>query len=80
MTQNIRPSWIEINVDGRANDIATGPRARDGNMSAVIYLRINGEIVRALDIGCIASRDKTTVSMQVIAHDKGLIYDEKFNQ
>jgi hypothetical protein len=69
MPKNVRPSWIEVSVDGRENDIATGPRARDGSLSAKFYLRVNGSVTHVLDVDCIASRDKKTVTLQVYTFD-----------
>jgi hypothetical protein len=65
MPVNVRPSWIDVSVDGRDTNIATGPRSRDGSMSAKFYLRVNGSVTHVLDVDCIASRDKKTVTLQV---------------
>lgn len=39
---NVRPSWIEVDVDGRKTPIATGPRSRAGDLIANISVRDKG--------------------------------------
>jgi hypothetical protein len=83
MPVNVRPSWIDVSVDGRDTNIATGPRSRDGSMSAKFYLRVNGSVTHVLDVDCIASRDKKTVQLQVYLyndHGGNLIAQETFDQ
>ena len=44
--RNVRNFWIELNVDGRETEIATGPVAKDGGFSMSILIRENGKISR----------------------------------
>lgn len=79
MTANVRPSWIDVSVDGRANDIGTGPRSRDGNMDATVYVREDGSIHRALNIEAIASADKKTVLLRVVAEGV-VVFEKRYTQ
>ena len=49
MPRNVRPSWIEIDADGRT-PIATGPRARSGRMEATLKVRKDGGIYDLLEV------------------------------
>jgi hypothetical protein len=83
MPVNVRPSWIEVQVDGRENDIATGPRARDGSLSAKLYLRVNGEVTHVLDVYCLATSDKKQVKLivdMVTDHGPHTVVAETFDQ
>ena len=42
--RNVRNFWIELDVDGRETEIATGPVAKDGGFSMSILIRENGKI------------------------------------
>jgi hypothetical protein len=57
----IRPSWIEVDVEGRKTLIETGPRSRSGSMHIKIYVRSNGEVEKIADIDLLASQDKSRV-------------------
>lgn len=57
MPRNIRPSWVEISVDGRKTKIKTGPRRRTGQMSAVFYARIKGQVVKCLEVDFLPTSD-----------------------
>lgn len=50
MPRNVRNFWIELDVDGRKEKVATGPVRKDGGFSATIYMRDKGEVVRTLAI------------------------------
>ena len=40
----VRNFWVDINVDGRATRVGTGPRRKDGGMSARFRIREDGGI------------------------------------
>jgi hypothetical protein len=39
MPRNVRPAWLVAGADGRTNDVALGPRSRDGWLWGRITLR-----------------------------------------
>jgi hypothetical protein len=59
MARNVRNFWIEASVDGRASEVATGPRAKDGGIDLTIYQRDAGSISTALRIRGRAAPDGT---------------------
>jgi len=59
MPRNVRNSWVELDVDGRASTIATGPRRTNGTMTATFYLRNNGDVVRVLTVRQFVEDDGT---------------------
>jgi hypothetical protein len=44
MPRNVRNFWIELDVDGRRNNIETGPVRKDGGFSETIRIRNRGSI------------------------------------
>ncbi len=44
MPRNVRNFWIEIEVDGKKEKIATGPKAADGGFTMKIFVRENGNV------------------------------------
>lgn len=44
MPRNASNFWIELDVDGRKNVVATGPRSKDGGFSMTIYMRGEGGV------------------------------------
>ena len=77
MPKYVRPSWIEVEVDGRATDIASGPRSRSGNLYADLAVRNEGSVDYVLNIRCIA--DGETVKLEV-RHSGKLVVDETYQQ
>lgn len=57
MPRNVRNFWLELNVDGAAKRIETGPRAKDGGFDLVILQRDKGGIVRAATIRGVVGTD-----------------------
>lgn len=55
----IRNFWIEADIDGRATNLAGGPRAKDGGFNLVIYQRSEGAIIKAATISGFAHEDGT---------------------
>lgn len=80
MPRNVRPSWIDLSVDGRT-DISTGPRSRHGELSAILSVREDGSVLRLLDIDAIGSQDGKTVLIRVTdRRTHSTIFEERFNQ
>jgi hypothetical protein len=44
MPRNVRNFWIELQVDGRKETIATGPRSADGGFYLRVHVRSNGAV------------------------------------
>jgi len=44
----VRPSYVELTVDGRKTDIGTGPRQMGGRMCANFYVRDQGAIASSV--------------------------------
>ena len=44
MPRNVRNFWVELDIDGKTTEIATGPRNKDGGFSMLIKIRENGSI------------------------------------
>lgn len=81
MPVNVRPSFVKISVDGRSTDIATGPRARDGEMSMEILVRQFGGVLHLFDVECIGSADKKTTLVRITDKRNGkVIFEERFEQ
>lgn len=79
--RNVRPSFLKVSVDGRETDIATGPRARTGEMTAELLVRCNGSAMGLLDIEAIASADAKTVLVRVTdKRTQVVIFEETITQ
>jgi hypothetical protein len=48
--KSVRNFWIELDVDGRASSVATGPRAKDGGFNLNIFVRDNGSSKKAMSV------------------------------
>ena len=44
----VRPSWIDLQVDGRNSDIGIGPKRKAGEMSGQLYVRHKGQITPSI--------------------------------
>jgi len=77
MIRNVRPSWIELEVEGRKTDIQTGPRRSDQNMTARFYVRKNGISIRVLTIEFKSDGEKTEV---VFSGDLLKLHNAVFHQ
>ena len=42
--RNIRNFWLELDVDGRKSNIATGPRSLNGGFKLIVKMKKNGKI------------------------------------
>lgn len=50
MPKNVRNFWIELDVDGKASRVATGPKARNGGFTLTVKMRQNGGIITPVTI------------------------------
>jgi hypothetical protein len=81
MPRNIRPSWIEVDSDARRATFGTGPTRRDGQLTADLKVRENGDILDLLHIAAIGSGDKETVLVEITDKRTGrVIFSERFQQ
>ena len=65
MTRNVRPSWIELEVEGKQTTVKTGPKSRDGNMYAKFFVRENGQIIKCMTVDFFANHDTVRVEIQL---------------
>lgn len=47
MPRNVRSFWIEGSAEGRASQVAFGPRRKDGALNLTIYMRHRGGVAKA---------------------------------
>lgn len=72
MPRFVRPSWVDIQIDGRSSDIGTGPRRKDGDMSAQFYVREKGYIEPSVSIKSVSNGKINT--LEVFDKNGKLIY------
>ena len=65
MTRNVRPSWIELEVEGRKSNIATGPGSRNGNMYIALKVRKDEMIHDFGQINFFATGDQVKVEILI---------------
>lgn len=63
MPVNVRNFWVDLSVDGRQNDVGTGPRSKDGGMLARFFIRDDGEVKAAITVRCDVMGDKLTLTV-----------------
>ena len=51
MPRFVRPSWVEVNIEGRQR-FASGPRSKNGTMLVKFLVRGNGSVTDSVQIGC----------------------------
>lgn len=71
MPRNVRNFWVDLDVDGRANDIGTGPRSKDGGMIARFFIRSDGEVKNAVTVNCYERNGTLTL----VVHNTSDQYD-----
>jgi hypothetical protein len=59
--RNIRPSFVEILVEGRKSVIRTGPKAKNGKMFLHFFVRNKGKVERRYTLSFIPSNGKLEV-------------------
>ena len=70
MPRNVRNFWIELDVDGKRERIAAGPRAKDGGFSLTVKVRHLGEVLDALEIEGMAHSDGSLTLRAVPLYDE----------
>ena len=50
--RSVRNFWIEVEVDGKQEKIATGPMSKDGGMNIQLFQREAGGVTEVLTIFC----------------------------
>jgi len=76
----VRPSWVELSVDGRKAKVATGPRSRSGALSASFQAREGGRAVRALSVEFRPSADGATTTLVVWLPDGTEVLRREYQQ
>lgn len=78
MPRNVRPSFVNLSVDGRS-PVATGPRSRAGTLSAMFSVRSAGAVLELLDVHALADGD--SVRFVVVDLRTGrTFFEERFAQ
>jgi len=52
MPRFVRPSWIELTIDKRGTGFASGPKTKDGGMSAQFFVRDHGSVTLSVRVDC----------------------------
>ena len=65
--RNVRNFWAEVEVDGRENNIGTGPRAKDGSLYIDLKIREKGGVRKVLNIQCHPNVSEGTNKIEVCA-------------
>ena len=68
MARNVRPSWIELEVEGKQTNVKTGPKSRNGNMYVTFYIREEGQIKKCMTVDFFANEE--TVRVEIALADK----------
>ena len=70
MPRNVRNFWIEADVDGKKQSVATGPRRKDGGFDMTILMRDDGEVSRQKYLTILGRVNQTTgeLKLHVTAH------------
>jgi hypothetical protein len=55
--RNVRNFWIELDVDGKQTRVECGPQAKNGGFQLKVYIRDEGESVKAMYLQGIALND-----------------------
>jgi len=72
----IRPSFLEVTIDGRKHRLTGGPQSRTGEMHIELYVRQHGKIRHLLNIDCIpfASGKNTSIVIKDTDEDDPYYY------
>ena len=65
MPRNVRNFWVDLDVDGRANSVGTGPRSKDGGLDLDLYIRNDGRVAKALTVRCYRRHHDSMLVMSV---------------
>lgn len=74
--RNVRPSFVRVSADNKPAK-GTGPRSRDGELSATFYAREFASAVPFLSVEAVAAADKATVLWRVTDLRTGRIIHEE---
>ena len=80
MPRNVRPSWINVSVEGRKSDIGTGPISRSGDLSATFKVRKDGCVHDLGYVDIMGSSDKKQILVHVVFPDLEINKRFEFNQ
>lgn len=61
MPRNVRNFWLELAVDGKRTDVATGPRSADGGFELTLRQRNHGTVEYAGSLRGIVRHGKLTL-------------------
>lgn len=50
MARFVRPSWVDLQIDGYKSNIMAGPKRKDGSMVACFYVRDKKNIVKSVSV------------------------------
>lgn len=50
MPVNVRPSWVDVQIDGNKKDLSSGPRSKTGNMKATFKVRDRGSVAESVTV------------------------------
>jgi hypothetical protein len=78
--RNVRPSWIDCEIDGRSSTLSGGPRSRTGNLLASFKVRENGQAKECLTVRLTPNPAGTETTLQVYNGEGFLIFSEEFVQ
>jgi hypothetical protein len=56
--RNVRNAWVTLDVDGRSEPVATGPRTKNGSMNVAFRVRDHGESVPSITVDTYADGDR----------------------
>ena len=62
MMRNMRNFFIDLSVDGRASDIHTGPKSKDGGLNFRMTQNDSGEVKEVLRVYSTAHEDGSLVT------------------
>lgn len=64
MPRNVRNFWLELSVDGKKTDIATGPVSKEGGFFLTIKQRSECGIIRAMTVQGLCQYGRITLTAQ----------------
>lgn len=64
MPRNVRNFWLELTVDGKKTDIATGPVSKDGGFFLTVKQRSESGIIRAMTVQGFCQDGRITLTAQ----------------
>ena len=77
MPRFVRPSWIDLSVDGYRNNISAGPRSKNGTLTAQFKVRENGCVINSVTIETIVYNDDSQSQFKGKLCQELIVRDEK---